>query len=359
MRLQVDQHLGNAQQVAVRGTSRRFLVLRVEFRGNVQVVGREGVEPAVDEVAQELAEPVEEGGELDTAIDGLVDHLEAALEVVALDGLNEFEEQFGGRDAEHGAYGIGVHLAAGKGVCLVKVGEAVAHGTVRLFGENLERLVGGVDVFLLADVAQARGNLADGQALEVETLHSGKDGRQELVHFGGREDENHVRRRFLEGLQERVECALGEHVDFVDNENLVLADDRRVLDAVNHVADVVDAGIGGRVDFVDIHRVSSRDIEATLAFSAGVQRVAAGAVECAGEDSGTGGLAYATGPGKQECVVESAPFDCVLEGLCDMFLPDHVVKGLRAPLAGHCYVCHDCEYRKKVRNVNFFSIINK
>ena len=49
MRLQVDKHLGDAQQVAVRETSRRFLVLRVEFRGNVQVVGREGVEPAVDE----------------------------------------------------------------------------------------------------------------------------------------------------------------------------------------------------------------------------------------------------------------------------------------------------------------------
>ena len=156
-----------------------------------------------------------------------------------------------------------------------------------------------------------------------------------------------MRRRFLEGLQERVECALGEHVDFVDNENLVLAADGRVLDAVNHVADIVDAGVGGRVYFVDIHRVAASDILATFALSAGVQRVAAGAVECAGEDSGTGGLAYATGSGKQECVMETAPFDCVLEGLCDMFLPDHVVKGLRAPLAGHCYVCHDFKCSKK------------
>ena len=346
MRLQVDKHLGYAQQVAVREALCGFLEFLVEFRRNVQFVGREGVEPAVDEVTQELAEPVEEGGKLNTAVDGLVDHLEATLEVVVLDGLDELEEQFRRRNAEHGAHGIGVHLAAGKRVCLVKEGKAVAHGAIRLLGENIEGFVGGVDVFLLADVAQARGNLVDGQALEVEALHARKDGRQQLVHFGGREDENHVRRGFLEGLQECVERSRREHVNFVDDENLVLAYNGRVLYAVNHVADVVDAGVGGRVYFVDIHRVAARDILATFALSAGVQRVAAGAVERAGEDSGTGGLAYATGPGKQECVVETAPFDCVLEGLCDMFLPDHVVKGLRAPLAGHCYVCHALEYRK-------------
>ena len=72
LRLQVDKHLGYAQQVAVREALCGFLEFLVEFRRNVQFVGREGVEPAVDEVAQELAEPVEEGGKLDTAVDGLV-----------------------------------------------------------------------------------------------------------------------------------------------------------------------------------------------------------------------------------------------------------------------------------------------
>ena len=158
-----------------------------------------------------------------------------------------------------------------------------------------------------------------------------------------------MRGRFFERLEERIEGAVREHVDFVDDENLVLADDGRVLHAFDDgFADVVYARVGGGVYFIDVHRVAAGDILAAVALSAGVQRVAACAVQRAGEDSGTGRLAYTAGPGKKECMMESAPFDCVLEGLCDMFLPDHVVEGLRAPLAGHCYVCHAIKCSKRI-----------
>ena len=163
--------------------------------------------------------------------------------------------------------------------------------------------------------------------LEVEPLDAAEDGREHPVHVGRRENEDDVRGRFLERLEQGVPGAGRKHVRFVDDENLVLADDGRVLDAVdNNFADVLDARVGGGVDFKNVHRVAAGDILAAFALATGVQRVAAGAVECAGEDTGTGGLAYTAGAGKKECMMKATPFDSVLEGLCDMFLPDHVVK---------------------------------
>ena len=137
-------------------------------------------------------------------------------------------------------------------------------------------------------------------------------------------------------------------MDFVDDEDLVFADDRGVLHAFDDVADVLDAGIGSGIYFLDVHGVAAGDILAAVALATGVQRVAALAVQGAGEDSGTGGLAHAAGAGKEEGMVQATALDCVLEGFCDMFLSDHVGERLRTPLAGHCYVCHGWEYSKKV-----------
>ena len=51
-------------------------------------------------------------------------------------------------------------------------------------------------------------------AMEIEALTAAQNGRQNLLRFGRRENEFHVRRRFLERLEQRVErrwrraCAL-------------------------------------------------------------------------------------------------------------------------------------------------------
>ena len=215
-----------------------------------------------------------------------------------LDGVNEREEQFDRRNAENATDRFGGHFVTGKGVGLVEVGEAVTHRTIGLFGEDVECFVGGVDSFLFADVAKAAADLFYGQSLEVESLHAAENGLRHLVDFGGRKDEDDVLRRFFERFQERVEGAVREHVDFVDNENLVLADDGRILHALDHVADVVDASIGCSVYFEHVHRVAASDVLAAFALSTGVERIAAGAVERAGEDTGTGSLTDTAGSGE-------------------------------------------------------------
>ena len=281
------------------------LVLGVEFFGDVECIRREGVEAGVEQVAEELAKAVEQRDELDTDFHGVIHHAETALDIVILDGLDEREEQFYRRDAEDGADRFRSHLVPGKGVGLVKVGEAVTHGTVGLFGKDVEGFVGSLDAFLFANVAEAAADLVYGQALEVKTLHTAQNRLRHLVDFGRCKNENHVGWRFFERLEESVEGASREHVDFVDDEDFVLADDGRVLHTFNHIADVIDAGVGGRIYFIDVHRVSAGDILAAVALAARMQRVVAFAVECAGEDAGASSLAHTSGAGKKECMMET------------------------------------------------------
>ena len=324
--LQVDEHLADTEDVAVGQTLGAALVLGVKFFGDVEGVRRECVEAGVKQVAEELAKAVEQRDELDTDFHGFIHHAEATLDVVVLDGLDEREEKFNRRNAEDGADGFRGHLVSGKGVGLVEVGETVAHGTVGLFGKDVEGFVGRLDAFLFADVAETAADLVNRQALEVKALHAAENRLRNLVDFGCRKDENHVGGRFFERLEKRVEGACREHVDFVDDENLVLADDGRVLHTFNHIADIVDARIGSGVDFVNVHRVAAGNVLAAIALTARVQRVRPLAVERTGEDSGAGGFAHTTGAGKEERMMKTTALDGVLQSLGDMFLTDHIAE---------------------------------
>ena len=75
------------------------------------------------------------------------------------------------------------------------------------------------------------------------------DGADHLVGFGGREDEHHMIRRFLDNLQQRVETLLGDHVRLVKNENLIAIPSGGESGALSQFTGVVDAIVTGRVDF--------------------------------------------------------------------------------------------------------------
>ena len=74
--------------------------------------------------------------------------------------------------------------------------------------------------------------------------------------FGRRENEYRVIGRLFEGLQQSVERRLGEHVDLVDDVDLVPALVGRIAYLVAQVANVVDAAIAGRVDLDEVERAA-------------------------------------------------------------------------------------------------------
>ena len=94
-------------------------------------------------------------------------------------------------------------------------------------------------------------------AMEIEALAAAQDCRQNLLRLGRREDELHVRRRFLERLQERVERRRGEHVHFVDDVDLEMPFARRVADVVAQLAHLLDAVVARAIDLEHIEAVAA------------------------------------------------------------------------------------------------------
>ena len=72
--------------------------------------------------------------------------------------------------------------------------------------------------------------------------------------------------RLLERLQQGVEGLLREHVHFVDDVDLVAGDERLVVRAVDQVANVVDAGVGGGVHLDHVEMPALDDGAAMDAF---------------------------------------------------------------------------------------------
>ena len=108
----------------------------------------------------------------------------------------------------------------------------------------------------------------DGISLKSKRWHATQDRDRDLVHLGRREDELHVRRRLLERLQERVPRVLREHVDLVDDEDLVAIARRPVRQRLLQLADLVDAVVAGAVDLAHVHVRARGDLPAGRALEA-------------------------------------------------------------------------------------------
>src|SRR3546814_16496138 len=97
--------------------------------------------------------------------------------------------------------------------------------------------------------------------------------------------------------------------------------------------DVVDAGVGGRVDLQQVDVAAGVDRQAGLALPARVGAGAALAVQALGEDPRNGGLADPAGAGEQVGVVHAARIECVGQRADHVLLPDQFGEKLGAPLA--------------------------
>ena len=95
--------------------------------------------------------------------------------------------------------------------------QGIAHAAIGSQGDGGNGIDIGPDRLFLEHMAKVIGDLALPQAAQVEALAARTYGQRQLLRLGRRQHEKHPRRRLLEGLQQRVEGALGEHVRLVDD----------------------------------------------------------------------------------------------------------------------------------------------
>ena len=83
---------------------------------------------------------------------------------------------------------------------------------------------------------------------EVELLAARQDGGRHRLDLGGGEDEDQVRRRLLDDLEQGVERLPRQAVDLVEHHHFVAVARRAVAQALGELAHLLDLGVGGGVD---------------------------------------------------------------------------------------------------------------
>ncbi len=222
---------------------------------------------------------------------------------------------------------------------LVEQGKRVAHRALGGAGDQRQRIVVDLDLLQVAD----RGEVADQHVgldpAQVEAQAARAHRHRHFFDLGGREQELDVFRRLFQRLQQAVESRLGQHVHFVDDIDLGPRHHRHVARAFDDLADVVDAGVRGRVhlDDVDMARFQDR-----LAMHAefvhvdgrpvdGGPPVARGkfVIEGAGEDARGRGLADAAHAREHIGLMDAADVEGVGQGADHRLLADQILETAR------------------------------
>ena len=295
--------------------------------------GRLGGELQAGDVVGELGEIGEDDGRVGADIVLRLELGERGLRVAAHDALEEIDDAGAVGEAEHLLHGVDPDRAAAMGDGLVEDGEGVAHRALGGAGDLAERVAVGLDLLLGGDAGEMVDQHGGLDAAEIEALAARQDRDRHFPDLGRGEDEFHMRRGLLQRLQQAVEGLLGEHVDLVDDVDLVAGGDRRVAGRIDDVADVVDAGVGGGVHLDDVGVAALHDGAAVDALGGQIDGGRAGAVlvlviEAAGEDAGGGGLADAADAGQHPGMRNPAGREGVPKRADHRLLADEIVKAV-------------------------------
>ncbi len=167
---------------------------------------------------------------------------------------------------------------------------------------------------------------------QVKALAARQHRHRHLSNFGGGEHEFGVLRRLFQRLQEGVERRGREHVDFVDDVDLVARARRRIAHAVVDLAHIIDAGMGSGVHFQHVDVPAFHDRLAMHARHRHVdgrslhRSVRQFVVQRAGENPRRGGLADAAHAGQDPGLRNAPGLERVRYGADHGVLADQIVE---------------------------------
>ena len=180
--------------------------------------------------------------------------------------------------SQHLGDAVGGQAVSGHRRRLIEKRQRVADRALGGAGDGGDRLGLGSNGFALADRAQMSGKRLRRYPPQVKPLAARQDGDRNLADLGRGEDEFHIVGRFLKRLQQRVEGALGHHVDLVDDVDLEPCRDRAVANTLDDLARIIDTCMRSGIDLQNIDMPGGRDGPARLADTAWLQRCFAIAV---------------------------------------------------------------------------------
>ena len=284
------------------------------------------------DLAQMLDQVEDEPAEVVAALRELLEIGERAGGVAVDHEVAETEERLLLDRPEQLEHGLHRDLVAGGRRELVERRLRVAKCPASAARDERQRLVGHLDALGVRDQAQLLDEILQTRPLEDEGLAARADGGEDLREVGGAEDEDEMRRRLFDQLQERIPGGVRELVRLVEDVDLVAPLDRLEHHAVADLADVVDAALRGGVHLDHVEGGAGGDRAARVARAVGSRRRPLRAVQALGEDARHRGLAGAARAREEVGLAHRVGPDRVAQRPDDRLLPDDVLEGLWAVL---------------------------
>ena len=154
-----------------------------------------------------------------------------------------------------------------------------------------------------------------------------------FIRLGGGHHKNHAVGRLFQSFQKRVGRFVGEHVRFVEDDDLVMSAGGGVAHHVAQFADLIDAAIRGGVNFNHVHGISGGNFAAGITFVAGSGRWTFDAVQSLRENSRGGGFSNSARAGKNVGVRDAIGANRIFKRGHHMALADDIRKSLRTPFS--------------------------
>ncbi len=219
---------------------------------------------------------------------------------------------------------------------LISEAQGVAHAAISRAPQQPQRRFLVADHLGIQHHRQVRRDLLWHHVLQVELQTARQHRSRQLLGIGCGEQKLDVRRRLFERFQQRIEAAVGQHMDFVDQIDLVARTRGRILHIFQQFPRVLHLGARGCVDLEQIYTAPLGDFQTGTAAAAGFRTNACFAVQAFGENSRDRGLAHAARAGKQVRVMQAVVVQRVHQRLQYVFLAHHFAETTGPPLA--------CEY---------------
>ena len=170
--------------------------------------------------------------------------------------------------------------------------------------------------------------------VEVEALNTRENCLGNLLRIGCAQHKHNVGGRFFKGLEQGIKSLRREHVNLIDDVDLVGTLNRGIVDASNDLlADIVDTCTTCRVELVDIRMLTGCNKAALLAGTVGQLSCTLLAEQSFGEDARHRCFASTARTTEQIRMARAAFANCMFERRNNVFLAYDLLEGRRAILA--------------------------
>ena len=199
---------------------------------------------------------------------------------------------------------------------LIQQGCGVAGRSFGCTRDQGQRVIGDFSVFRARDFAQQRQHHFWFDPTKIKALAPRQHGHWNLANFGGGKDEFYMCWWFFKRLKQRIERTCGQHVNFIDDVNLVPGRGRAIMHAVDDFANIIHTGPRRSIHFHDVDMTPFHDRNTMFAGATRIGcrsalTICTNAIHALGNDTRCCGFTGASDPGHDKSLRDPVRFESV------------------------------------------------